>query len=55
MKDDERIKRIDAVYADMKDKYAFTESFMSEAQLLSGQRQVEQNDVDMTEINYGLK
>ena len=38
MKDDERIKRIDAIYIDMKDKYAFIQSFKSEATLLTVQR-----------------
>jgi hypothetical protein len=55
MKDDERIKRIDAIYADMKDKYAFTQSFTSEANLLSGERASEQNDIDMSLINNSLK
>ncbi|MBS1948706.1 MAG: hypothetical protein JST47_13160 [Bacteroidetes bacterium] len=38
MKDNERITRIDAIYADMKDKYAFTQSFASDASVLSAQR-----------------
>jgi len=55
MKDDERIKRIDAVYADMKDKYGFTQSFTSEAQLLAAERVSGQNDINMSLINNGLK
>jgi len=30
MKDDQRIKRIDAIYEDMKNKYAFTQSFAAD-------------------------
>jgi hypothetical protein len=46
MKDNERVHRIDNIYADMKDKYAFTQSFTGEASLLSMQRQNELNEVD---------
>jgi len=49
MKDNERVHRIDNIYADMKDKYAFTQSFTSEASLLSSQRQSELNEVDFLE------
>jgi len=45
MKDNERVHRIDNIYADMKDKYAFTQSFASEAGLLSAQRNNELNEV----------
>ena len=38
MNDDERIKRIDRIYDDMTDKYAFTQSFTSQAGELAGQR-----------------
>ena len=38
MKDNERLKRIDEIYAGMKDKYAFAKSFTSEARLLAAQR-----------------
>jgi len=55
MKDGERIKRIDVIYDDMKDKYAFTQSFTSEANLLTNQRASDQNDIDMSLINNGLK
>jgi hypothetical protein len=46
MHDDERICRIDYIYTDMKDKYAFTQSFASEAGLLSAQRSSEINETD---------
>ena len=46
MKDNERVGRIDAIYTDMKDKYAFTQSFTSEANLLAAQRQNELNEIN---------
>jgi len=46
MKDNERVHRIDNIYADMKDKSAFAQSFTSETSLLSMQRQNELNEVD---------
>ena len=45
MKDDERIKRIDALHADMKDKYVFAQHFTNEANELTRQRFIEANDV----------
>jgi hypothetical protein len=41
MKDNERVARIDAIYNDTKDKYSFTQSFTSDANLLTAQRQSE--------------
>jgi hypothetical protein len=38
MSDDERIRRIDGIYDDMKDKYAFTQHFTSQTGQLAGQR-----------------
>jgi hypothetical protein len=55
MKDAQRIKRIDAVYADMKDKYAFSQSFTSETLLLAGQRQSTTKDINESLINNGLQ
>jgi hypothetical protein len=46
MHDDERIKRIDNIYGDMKDKYAFTQSFTSQASVLAAEREDEQYDID---------
>jgi hypothetical protein len=41
MKDNERVARIDAIYTDTKDKYVFTQSFISDASVLAIQRQNE--------------
>jgi hypothetical protein len=38
MKDDERVKRIDGIYVDMKDKFEFTKSFSNSTSLLIAQR-----------------
>ena len=46
MKDDERLAAIDAVYEDMKDKYAFTKSFMNSTSLLILQRAKEQFEIE---------
>ena len=46
MKDDERLAAIDAVYEDMKDKYAFTKSFMNSTSMLIMQRAKEQFEIE---------
>jgi hypothetical protein len=46
MTDNQRIQRIDLVFMDMKDKYAFTQSFTNEATLLAAQRENELNEID---------
>jgi hypothetical protein len=46
MKDNERVARIDNIYTDMKDKYAFTQNFASDANLLAAQRQNELYETD---------
>ena len=51
MKDDERLKRIDALYHDMQDKYSFAQSFAGEANILAARRLREQNDI---QISRGL-
>lgn len=38
LKDDERIERVDQIYEDMKDKYAFTRSFSNSTRMLMTQR-----------------
>jgi hypothetical protein len=48
MKDDERIKRIESIYIDMQDKYAFSSTFSREMQLLSIQRSNELNDIEIS-------
>ena len=55
MKDDERIKRINALYADMQNKYAFSSSFSEEMGLLSVQRLGEQIEINRSKILNGLK
>jgi len=55
MKDNERVHRIDNIYADMKDKYAFTQSFTSEAALLSLNRSGETGDAGTLSNLYNLK
>jgi len=45
MKDDERIKRIDALHAEMKDRYVFEQHFTNEANELAIQRFIDANDV----------
>ncbi|MEP7375300.1 MAG: hypothetical protein ABI675_18005 [Chitinophagaceae bacterium] len=55
MKDDERIKRIDALYADMQNKYAFSSSFSDEMGLLSVQRIGEQIEINRSKILNGLR
>ena len=55
MKDNERIKRIDALYADMQDKYSFVSSFSEEMGLLTVQRMRELQDVDISKKLNGIK
>ncbi|MBK7292139.1 MAG: hypothetical protein IPI78_19005 [Chitinophagaceae bacterium] len=55
MKDNERIKRIDALYADMQDKYSFVSSFSEEMGLLTVQRMRELHDVDISKKINGLQ
>lgn len=55
IKDDERLKRIDALYASMQDKYAFAKSFGEEAQVLAVQRAREKNNVEISRSLYGIK
>ena len=45
MTDDERIKRLDEIYAGMKDKYAFTQSFCNQVRMLLLQRNRELQDI----------
>jgi hypothetical protein len=49
MKDDERIKRVDALYIDMKDKYTFTKSFSNSTRLLITQRSKDEQEVRVQE------
>jgi hypothetical protein len=45
MKDDERINRIDALHADIKDKYVFVKHFSGEVSVLAMQRVMDANNV----------
>ena len=55
MKDDERLKRIDAVYVSMQDKYAFATSFGDEAKVLAVQKAKDNNNVETSRSLYGIK
>jgi hypothetical protein len=55
MNDNDRLSCIDAIYNSMKDRYAFSQSFCSEALLLSAQRESEISDIDESLINNGLR
>ncbi len=55
MKDDERIKRIDKLYADMQDKQVFTQSFGNAAKGLSMQRRNDAYDIQIERKLNGLK
>lgn len=55
MKDDERLKRIDRLYADMQDKYAFCSSFSEDMALLSMQRLGEQLEINRSKLINGFK
>jgi hypothetical protein len=55
MKDDERIKRIDKLYADMQDKYNFAQNFTAQAIVLTIQRAHQQNDVQTLQQLYQVK
>ncbi len=55
MKDDERLKRIDVLYADMQDKYSFACSFSEDMGLLTVQRLGEQIEINRSKLINGLK
>jgi len=46
MKDDERLRRLDRVYENMLDKYAFVQSFSNQLALLVGQRKREKQSIN---------
>ncbi len=54
MKDDERIKRIDLLYDDIKDKQMFTTSFSHSAKGLTIQRINDDNDIIISKKLHGL-
>ena len=55
MKDDERLKRIDAIYTSIQDKYAFAKSFGDEAKVLAVQKIKDKNNVETSRAYYGIK
>ena len=55
MKDDERIKRIERLYLDMRDKYSFCATFGEEAGILAMQRKVEKAEIDFSKIINQIK
>ena len=46
MKDDERLKRLNAIYERMLDKSSFTQSFCGDARLMIRQKEMEQHAID---------
>jgi hypothetical protein len=54
MKDDERLKRVDAIYVSVQDKYAFSKSFKEEVEVLAIQRMKQKNDVEKSRKLYGI-
>jgi hypothetical protein len=52
MTDDERLKRLAKIHADMQDKYTFTRSFCNSAKLLAEQRQQEINETQSLKSIY---
>ena len=55
MKDDERLKRIDWLYADVQDKYSFACSFSEDMSLLAVQRLGEQMEINRSKLINGVK
>jgi hypothetical protein len=55
MTDDERIKQIDRLYADMKEKYAFAENFTNDIKILSLQKLKEKNEVNASRLLNNVK
>jgi len=55
MKDDERIKRIDKLYDNAKERAAFVQHFGNDNNILAMQRKKDQNDVQVGRELYGVK
>ncbi len=55
MSDDERIKRIDALYDEMQDRYVFSNSFCAGLKVQVIQRSKEMNDAQTLRGIYGIK
>ncbi len=52
MTEDERIKRLDNVYAAIRDKSAFTQHFTGQVQTLVSQKENEQRSINQTRRLY---
>ena len=52
MTDDERLKRLDKIHSDMRDKYQFSQSFAGSVRLLAMQRQQGANDTQTLKSLY---
>jgi len=55
MRDDQRLKRIDNLYIDMEDKYAFAKYFQSSVHTLALSRAKGINDINASKLLYGIK
>ena len=55
MKDDERLQRLDELYADMQDKYVFSQYFENSVKTLALARVKNVNDVNTSKLLYGIK
>lgn len=55
MTDDERIKRVDAIFSDMQDKFSFSKSFSTEATMLALQRSQEAREVEVEKKLNGVR
>lgn len=55
MKDDERLERIDKLYASMQDDYTFMKHFGNQALILAADRIKEKNNIDVNRALYGIK
>ena len=55
MTDDERLQNIKSLYASLQDKYAFTQSFSKQAQMLSVQRIKQQSETERVKKLYNIK
>jgi hypothetical protein len=54
MKDDERIKRIDIVYQNMLDNYAFSESFSNQTKLMAVSKAKELKEAKTSRVLHGI-
>ncbi|XHR94307.1 hypothetical protein ACFJIV_29150 [Mucilaginibacter sp. UC70_90] len=55
MKDDERLKRIDQLFADSQSQYRFAQSFSSDLSVMTVQKAAEQREINNQKIINGIK